>query len=95
MIVISVQKYEIKKYDENLYNKKELIVANKMDLPNAKDNLEKFKKEFYQTKLIELTDVIVYGDSAPRGRIYDRNGLLLVDNEPTKIIYYKKLNIFQ
>ena len=46
---------EIKKYDENLYNKKELIVANKMDLPNAKDNLEKFKKEFKNAEILEVS----------------------------------------
>ena len=37
---------ELKKYDEHLYNKKEIIVANKMDLESSKENLERFKKEF-------------------------------------------------
>lgn len=46
---------EIKKYNENLYNKKELIVANKMDLPNAKENLEKFKKEFKDAEILEVS----------------------------------------
>ena len=46
---------EIKKYDENLYNKKELIVANKMDLPKAKENLEKFKKEFKDAEILEVS----------------------------------------
>ena len=49
-----------------------------------------FQKEFYENKLVELTDVIVYGDSAPRGRIYDRNYNLLVDNIAVPIIYYQK-----
>lgn len=49
-----------------------------------------FKKEFYQQKLTELTDVIIYGASAPRGRIYDRNYNLLVDNIAIPTIYYKK-----
>ena len=49
-----------------------------------------FKKEFYQDKLKELTNVIIYGDSAPRGRIYDRNYNLLVDNIAVETIYYKK-----
>lgn len=48
------------------------------------------KNNFYQEKLKELTDVIVYGDSAPRGRIYDRNYNLLVDNIAVPVIYYKK-----
>lgn len=48
------------------------------------------KNKFYQEKLVELTDIIVYGDSAPRGRIYDRNYNLLVDNVAVPVIYYKK-----
>ncbi|MBR2840976.1 MAG: penicillin-binding protein 2 [Bacilli bacterium] len=47
-------------------------------------------KEKYKKELKTLTKKIVYGPSAPRGRIYDRNGKLLVDNKPLKIIYYKK-----
>lgn len=37
-----------------------------------------------------LNKNIVEGTTAPRGRIYDRNKKLLVDNEPSKEIYYKK-----
>jgi penicillin-binding protein 3 len=33
---------------------------------------------------------IVEGESAPRGRIYDRNHNLLVDNVGEKVIFYKK-----
>ena len=47
-------------------------------------------EEKYSTKLENLTKTIVYGESAPRGRIYDRNGKLIVDNKPSKVIYYKK-----
>ncbi len=46
----------------------------------------------YAIKLEELSRKIVEGSTAPRGRIYDRNHKLIVDNEPTKIIYYKKEN---
>ena len=46
---------EIKNYDENLYNRKEIIVANKMDLPNAKDNLKRFKSEFKDKEVIEVS----------------------------------------
>lgn len=49
-----------------------------------------FKTNFYQKKLLELTDVTIYGESAPRGRIYDRNYNLLVDNDKVPVIYYKK-----
>ena len=46
--------------------------------------------EKYQKELKKLTKKIVYGPSAPRGRIYDRNGKIIVDNTPSKVIYYKK-----
>ena len=48
------------------------------------------KKEYYQQQVNNLSEIIVESDSAPRGRIYDRNGKLLVDNKPVKTIYYKK-----
>jgi len=46
--------------------------------------------EYYQKELANLTEVIVYGQSSPRGRIYDRNYNVLVDNKAVPIIYYKK-----
>ncbi len=46
----------------------------------------------YLTKLTTATEKTVLGASAPRGRIYDRNYNLLVDNVATKTIYYKKEN---
>ena len=44
----------------------------------------------YTVKLEQLSRRIIEGSTAPRGRIYDRNHVLLVDNEPTRVIYYKK-----
>ncbi len=41
--------------------------------------------------VIELSNNIIEGPTAPRGRIYDRNGVLLVDNVPVKTIAYKKV----
>lgn len=46
----------------------------------------------YVTKLEELTHRVFYSGSTPRGRIYDRNGNILVDNIALKTIYYKKPN---
>ena len=48
------------------------------------------KREYYNQKLKELTDNKIEGTTAPRGRIYDRNHKLIVDNKPKKIIYYEK-----
>ena len=46
----------------------------------------------YTIKLEKLTHKVFYSGSTPRGRIYDRNGNILVDNIATKTIYYKKPN---
>jgi len=55
-------------------------------------NVQILKNKYYQDKLKELTVTIIEGDSTPRGRIYDRNGTLIVDNKSVKTIYYKKEN---
>lgn len=44
----------------------------------------------YQEELTTLATTIVEGESAPRGRILDRNGKVLVDNKAVKTIYYNK-----
>ena len=48
---------EIKKYSEKLYNKEEIIVANKKDLPTFEENLNKFKKEFPDKEIYEISAV--------------------------------------
>ncbi len=48
------------------------------------------KNEYYVDQVAKLSENTVQGSTAPRGRIYDRNHKLIVDNEPIKIIYYKK-----
>ena len=53
-------------------------------------NLQIIKYNDYQDKLSIATEKTVEGSSAPRGRIYDRNYNLLVDNQAIKTIYYKK-----
>lgn len=49
------------------------------------------KHEYYNDLLATLTLNVVEGETAPRGRIYDRNGVLIVDNIPIKTISYKKI----
>ncbi len=46
---------EIKEFDETLYNKKEIVVANKMDLEVSKENLKRFKNEFPNIEVIEVS----------------------------------------
>lgn len=52
--------------------------------------IQVIESKTYEEKLVELTQNTVEGNTAPRGRIYDRNHKLLVDNTPTKVILYKK-----
>lgn len=53
-------------------------------------DLQVLKTDEYQEKLVLATEKSVTSTSTPRGRIYDRNHNLLVDNEAIKTIYYKK-----
>lgn len=54
--------------------------------------LQIVNNEEYEEKLVFSTEKTIESTSAPRGRIYDRNYNLLVDNEAIKTIYYKKPN---
>ena len=52
--------------------------------------LQVLEYDKYVAYLETATEKIVEGTSSPRGRIYDRNYKLLVDNKAVKSIYYKK-----
>lgn len=52
--------------------------------------LQILKNDEYTEKLSYSTEKKIESTSSPRGRIYDRNYNLLVDNEAVKTIYYKK-----
>lgn len=52
--------------------------------------LQILDSEKYTEQLVAATQTNIEGSSAPRGRIYDRNHKLIVDNEAIKTIYYKK-----
>ena len=47
-------------------------------------------KDIYLQKAREIKEVYVTGTSAPRGRILDINGNILVDNKGINMIYYHK-----
>ena len=49
------------------------------------------KSNYYENILEKKTVIYVNGSSAPRGRILDTNGKVLVDNVGVKTIYYNKL----
>ena len=47
--------------------------------------------DYYMEKYYSVSEKYVYGNSAPRGRILDRNGKVLVDNVGINSIYYRDL----
>lgn len=54
-------------------------------------DIQILNKDKYTKKLDNLKVSIVYSSSTPRGRIYDRNYNLLVDNVGVNTIYYKRV----
>ena len=55
-------------------------------------NVQVLNKTKYEKSLDSLTIKTVESSSVPRGRIYDRNYNLLVDNVGVKTIYYRRVN---
>jgi len=56
-----VIKSEIDAYSDKLANKPCLIIANKMDIEGAKDNLENFKKKYPELEVFEITAIVNEG----------------------------------
>lgn len=54
--------------------------------------LQVVKLDYYQEKLLKLTEKEIKGDELPRGRIYDTSGNIIVDNRLVPIIYFKNNN---
>ena len=46
---------EIESYNDKLARKPEIIIANKMDVPDANENLTKFKKEYPNLEILEIS----------------------------------------
>lgn len=47
--------HELKEFDERLINKPSLVVANKMDIEGAKENLAKFKNKYKDVEVFEVS----------------------------------------
>jgi GTP-binding protein len=48
---------ELKEFNENLLNRPEIIIANKMDTESAKDNLKEFKKKVKNKDIYEISAI--------------------------------------
>ena len=60
---------EVKKYSEKLYNKKSIVIANKMDIFGSKENLENFKKAFPDVEVLETSAVTHLGIEELKSRL--------------------------
>ncbi len=88
---------EINKYSEKLANKKEIIIANKMDLPQAKENLETFKARYPDKEIIEISSVTNKGFDKLLKRLADildelTNNPLYEEDELESHVIYKFQN---
>lgn len=52
---------EVEKYSKKLLNKEKIVIATKMDLPDAKENLDKFKKAYPDTEIIPISAINMEG----------------------------------
>ena len=72
---------ELKNYSEKLAKKKEIIVANKMDMPDSKENLKEFKKKINK-EIIEISAINNIGIDDLLIKLADE-----IDNIPEENIY--------
>jgi len=73
---------ELENYDERLINKPSIIIANKMDLPEAKENLEKFRKKYPEAEIYEVSAINSQGFDSMIIRLAD-----IIDNTETTELY--------
>ena len=88
---------EITKYSEKLANKKEIVIANKCDLPNFKENLKLFKKEYPNLDVYEISALNNIGIDEALTKIADTldtidEESIYSDNEFESHIVYKFKN---
>lgn len=88
---------ELAKYSKKLEMKKEIVVASKMDLENAKENLKKFKKQFPKLDIFEISsyngtgvDELMEGINKTLKSIKDED--IYSDDEVEETVYIKFKN---
>lgn len=73
---------EVRKYDEKLYKKETIVIANKMDLPNAQNNLRAFKEAYPNLQIFELSAITNEGFEPLLKRLAD-----LLEEFPEQSLY--------
>ena len=76
---------EVIKYSEILKNKKEVVIASKMDLENGKENLEKFKKAYPELEVIPVSSYDLSGIDEMMERLME-----ILDETPKEDLYPKE-----
>ncbi len=72
---------ELENYSSSLANKKEIIIANKMDLPDSSNNLALFKKHYPNLEVIEISAI----DQKGLENMVSRLGELVEEVEATPV----------
>ena len=88
---------EIEEYNDKLAKKTEVILANKMDLPNALDNLKDFKTKYPDKDIIAISSVTNIGFDDLMYNLADKldkisNDPLYDDTEMLSHVMYKFQN---
>ena len=76
---------EIEKYSELLKNKKEVVIATKMDLENGNDNLEKFRKAYPKLEVMPVSAFNMSGIDEMMDRLME-----ILDETPKEELYPKE-----
>lgn len=76
--------------DKRINILKSIIYLSFVILTLSLGNIIIFKNNYYSRLLLKMTSNVYEDESAPRGRIYDRNYNLLVDNKEVATIVYLK-----
>ena len=77
---------EVIKYSEILKNKREVVIASKMDLEKGEENLEKFKKEYPDLEVIPVSSYDLSGIDEMMERLME-----ILDETPKEDLYPKEL----
>ena len=84
---------ELKNYSEKLANKKEIVVASKMDMPDASENLKKFKNAYPDLEVFEICSLTLLGVDKLLNHIdktlQETENTIYNDNEFEEEVYIK------
>lgn len=72
---------ELELYNENIKNKKEIIVANKIDLLTSDDNLKRVKEYFKDRTVLEISAVTQKGVKELKYKIFEELSKIEIDYE--------------